>query len=195
MAPAMRGDRTCRRFTESFRPMRDRLRNRARGWPALALAAAAAVALGACGSSNSSTRSRSATPAATTTPRKVTASLPKPLLAGCLPSKPAVARFNQAVGKDQVLEGWKVIYRLKPTVTSVDETALVVLLENPPVLPAGFVKGGRFISVAGRRVSLLARPAPTYGFVARWKTSSAVYIAQANGRQAPALEHVIGCMP
>lgn len=123
------------------------------------------------------------------------ASLGKPLLASCVRTKPAVTRFNQDVGKNQQAEGWRVIYNLQPAVTNMNQTALIVLLENPPVLPAGFVKGGHFISVAGRRVSLFVRPAPAYGFVARWKTSAAVYVALANGRQAPVLEHVIGCLP
>jgi hypothetical protein len=71
----------------------------------------------------------------------------------------------------------------------------LLLVEYPPVLPGGEVKGGHLQMISGRRVSYYVRPAPNYGFAGRWKTRSAVYVLVANGTNPGIFERAVGCLP
>jgi hypothetical protein len=158
-----------------------------------ALILAGAVSLPACGSSSTS-RSQSSPGK----PPAVSASLRRPLFAPCVPKtvgKPGAARITATFGPKR-LGGWRVTYTLAAaTGGGAKQTTLLLLLEYPPALPSGFINHGHFRIIAGRRVSFLVRPAPTFGFAARWKTRSALYIVIANGTRPAVLERVIGCLP
>lgn len=155
----------------------------------------AAVPLVACGSSAKSSQTATETETQTSVP---SASLSHAILARCAPpgfGQPLTTRYTSHVGKS-LLEGWEVVYSLpKRTSPTSPKTSTVLIVENPTVLPRGFVKGGHDRVVAGHVVSFFVRPGQVHGFVARWKTSSAVYVALANGTQTGVLDRFIGCMP
>jgi hypothetical protein len=75
------------------------------------------------------------------------------------------------------------------------DTNNVLIIEQSPRLPPLGVKRGHTTVVAGRRVSIRSSSAKSKTFVAQWNTSSARYIALANGTQQTVLERFIACLP
>jgi hypothetical protein len=102
-----------------------------------------------------------------------------------------------ATSKTRPPSGWQVTYLYPPRAPQrprPGQTTIVTLVERPPVGPPPKLAGGREITVAGRRVSLVNRTKKTI-YVAVWKTGRARYTALADGAKPTALKRIIACLP
>jgi hypothetical protein len=94
-------------------------------------------------------------------------------------------------------QGWQVTYLYPPRAPQrprPGQTTIVTLVESAPVGRSPKVKGGKEITVAGRRVSLRNRTRTTL-YVALWETGKARYTALADGATPATLKQIIGCLP